>query len=190
MMKRAKHTRRTFKLRHLLYLVLVTSVISSTTLARYATKGIVGAEAKIAAFVSNTTFMHELGTLEDLAPGDTEKIYFTVTNKDGSTICDVPIDYEVQIVTTGNLPLNFSLSGKVSDDGVTDESLTKLVELGALDQTKEYRATGGKFPSGRYGAASHTYTLTVSWPQDKTAEAYSDEIDRLAVKIKTVQSAG
>ena len=190
MMKRAKQKQHTLKLRHLIYLVLVTSVISSTTLARFAATKDVGAEAKIAAFVSNTTFTHELGTLGALAPGDQKEIYFTVTNSDYGKVCDVPIDYEVQIETTGNLPLNFSLSGNVSGNGVTDESLTKLVELGSLDKTTNYRATGGKFPSGRYGEAVHQYTLTVSWPNTITAEEYSSEIDRLAVKIKTEQAAG
>lgn len=168
-----------------MYLVIVTTVVSSTTLARFATKEGLTAGATIAAFVSGTDLNLDLGTQEALSPGETKVIYFNVTNSEDGRVCEVPVDYEMQIETTGNLPLNFTLVGqKVSGDG--DESVNRLA--GTLDAA--LCAKGGKLPSARSGGeAIHRYALNVSWPQNEKAEAYSKEIDQLSVKIKTTQSA-
>lgn len=186
MMKRAKQKQHLFKLRHLIYLVLVTSVISSTTLARYAMEGDYGAEATIAAFVSETDLNLDLGTHGPLAPGEDEEIIFHVKNYDASgKVCEVPVDYEIQIETTGNLPLKFTLTGSIASDQ-TDEDLGAVA--GPLDKDTRC-AKGGKLPSARSGgAADHTYTLKITWPSNEAAEEYSNEIDHLSVKIKTEQA--
>lgn len=186
MMKRAKKKQHMFKLRHLIYLVLVTSVISSTTLARYAVDGSVGAEASIAAFVTGTAYEKDLdlGTLKGLTPDDTKEIYFNVKNYSDNATCEVPVNYDIQIVTTGNLPLTFSLT-EMAITGATDESISKAV--GALDGT--LCATGGKLPSARSGGeTSHRYKLTVNWQKSANAAEYSNEIDHLSVKIKAEQA--
>lgn len=187
MRRRAKHQKHTVKLRHLLYLALITTVISSTTLARFALKQTPTASATIAAFVSGTDLNLDLGTHGALAPGEDKEITFHVKNYDENRkICEVPVDYEVQIETTKNLPLVFSLSGTASL-GVKDENLNKPVD--ALNATT-LLATGGKLPSAKSGEAEHSYTLKISWPSDQNAEEYSSEIDHLSVSIKTKQSAG
>lgn len=184
MMRWEKPKKHAVKLRYLIYLVLVTTVISSTTLARFATRESVSVGATIAAFVSGTNLSLDLGAQGALAPGETKTIYFSVTNSENGKICEVPVEYEMQIETTGNLPLQFSLTGqKVS--GETDDSLSALV--GSLDAT--LCAKGGKLPSARIGGETiHRYTLNLSWPQNKKAQEYSQEIDHLSVRIKTKQA--
>lgn len=107
MMRREKRKKQIVRLRYLVYLVLVTTVISSTTLARFATRESVSSGATIAAFVSGSNLDLDLGAQGALAPGETKTIYFSVTNSENGTICEVPVDYEMQIETTGNLPLKF-----------------------------------------------------------------------------------
>lgn len=182
----SKRSRSPIKLRYLLYLVLVTTVISSTTLARFATRESVTSGATIAAFVSGTNLDLDLGAQGALAPGETKTIYFSVTNSENGTICEVPVNYEMQIETTGNLPLVFSMTGQKVKPTEDDGSLSALV--GALDD--KLCAKGGKLPSARSGGETiHRYTLSLSWPQDKKSEEYSGEIDHLSVKIKTTQAA-
>lgn len=185
MMRREKRKKQIVRLRYLVYLVLVTTVISSTTLARFATRESVSSGATIAAFVFGSNLDLDLGAQGALAPGETKTIYFSVTNSENGTICEVPVDYEMQIETTGNLPLKFSLTGqKVGSE--TDDSLSTLA--GPLDE--KLCAKGGKLPSARTGGETiHRYTLNMSWPQDKKAQEYSREIDHLSVKIKTTQAA-
>ena len=185
MMRRAKQKKHIFKLRYLAYLALVTTVIGSTTLARYAMEGGATMGAAIAIFTSGVQKTLDLGTQGALAPGEVKEIRFNVTNSEGGTVCEVPVNYEVQIETTKNLPLQFSLTGEKTDE--EDESLSALV--GSLDQ-KTLLATGGKLPSARSGGGtSHSYTLRITWPTSENAEAYSSEIDHLSVKIKTTQAS-
>lgn len=171
------------KLRYLAYLVIVTTMISSTTLARFAAQGNIGASALVAAFASGTTLNLELGTQGAMSPGESRSIDFVVTNQESGIISEVPLTYQLQIETTGNLPLQFSLSGEKTDKKDTESQLA-----GALDET--LCAMGGTLPSsGGFGACSHSYTLTISWPEDQNTEKYSYEIDRLSVKISTEQQA-
>lgn len=171
------------RLRYLAYFVLVTMVITSTTLARFASVENIEPYALIAAFVSDTTLDLELGTQEAMSPGDSREITFCVTNSSGSSTSEVPLEYTLQIETTGNLPLTFALSGEKTEETDTESAL-----VGALDEN--LLAEGGTLPSARsYGPCSHEYTLTVTWPQTANTEDYSHEIDRLAVKIDTKQQA-
>ena len=186
MMRRAKQKKHIFKLRYLAYLALVTTVIGSTTLASYAMTGNTTAGAAIAIFTSGVQKTLDLGTQGALAPGEVKEIMFNVTNSENGKVCEVPVSYEVQIETTKNLPLQFSLTG-TKDNEEADESLNALV--GSLDQ-KTLLATGGKLPSARSGGGTnHSYTLRITWPQSENAEAYSSEIDHLSVKIKTTQAS-
>lgn len=172
------------KLRYLVYLALVTTVISSTTLARFVTEIGVGSQVLVAAFASGTTLNLELGTQEAMSPGETRTVSFTVTNQDAGTVSEVPLNYQLQIETTGNLPLQFGLSGEKTDEKDTESRL-----VGALDE-ETLCATGGTLPSaGGFGACSHSYTLTISWPEEQNTDEYSYEIDRLSVKISTEQQA-
>lgn len=186
MRRRAKHQKHTVKLRHLIYLALVTTVISSTTLARFALKENVGAQATIAAFVSEANLRLDIGELSAMAPGESTEISFNVTNKKGATISEVPVNYEMQFETTGNLPLEFALSlDRIT--GEDDEALSKPV--GGLDQ--DLCAKGGRLPSavgGKGEATTHWYKLKITWPEGKNAEEYSQEIDHLSVNIKTEQA--
>lgn len=185
MMRRAKQKKSIFKLRYLVYLALVTTVIGSTTLARYTLNGGAGMGATIAVFTSGVQKTLDLGTQGALSPGETKEIMFDVQNSEGGKVCEVPVNYEVQIETTKNLPLQFSLTGEKAT-GDTDGTLSALV--GSLDPDT-LTATGGKLPSARSGGGtSHSYTLLITWPPNENAEAYSREIDHLAVKIKTTQA--
>lgn len=183
MMRRAKQKTHRIKLRHLVYLALVTTVIGSTTLARFAMTTDFTPGAAIAIFASGVQRL-DLGTQEALAPGETKEIIFNVTNSDVGKVSEVSIAYEVQIETTKNLPLQFSLTGEKGDE--QDESNSALV--GSLDPAT-LTAKGGKLPSARSGGGTnHRYTLTITWPKEENAEAYSNEIDHLSVRIKTEQA--
>lgn len=174
-------------IRYLLYLVLVTSVITSVSLAKYASTGEGRAAGLVASFTTGTTLDLEMPVLDMLYPGSKKEIAFVVTNFQGEQNSEVPLEYEMQVETTGNLPLKFSLAG-TKEEGASDTL------VGPLDNN--LRAVGGHFPSaGLEGKKTHTYTLTVEWPLEQsdginpTDPGYSDEIDQVTVRIKTAQAA-
>lgn len=174
-------------IRWLLYLVLVTSVITSVSLAKYASGGEGTAQAVIAAFTSGTSLDLEVPLQDMLSPGDTKTVDFTVTNFNGEKGSEILLGYEIQIETSGNLPLEFALTGE-KESGDTDVENSVL----ALPFDKNtLKAVGGKLPPvGMSGRKSHSYRLTIQWPQEKADEGYSDEIDHVTVKITSTQGKG
>jgi len=180
------------KSRLLLYLILavaVTSLVTTNTLARYSSTFGVNASAGVAAFAGGGTMDFDV-PLDNMTPGSTRTMQFTVQNYDEKQDCEVRLDYEIQVETTGNLPLSFQLLGKKgADDNSADSVLA-----GPLDST--LKAAGGKLPiaaagdaeAGTNGRKQHIYELSVTWPAGKTDEDYSREIDMVTVTVTTVQA--
>ncbi len=182
------------KSRLLIYLalaVLVTSLATSATLAKYSSTFSATATMQIAAFAGGGGAASFDVTMEDMAPGRSSAVQFTVQNYDegeNGLDCEVQMDYEIQVETTGNLPLVFSLRGqKESDDSSAKSVLTGQLDPGTL------KAVGGKLPvasanTAAGGRKKHTYELTVAWPEGETDEDYSQEIDMVTITVTAKQA--
>lgn len=169
-------------LRYLLYLALLSTVVSSFTMARYVSKGTATAQARIAALVSNVQVNFDKN-LEDLLPGQTTQFTFIVANFDGDKVCETDMDYEIQVTSTGNLPLTFDL---IPDEKPSTEGGYNAL-TGALTEGK---AVGGKLPHSGTGKVSHGYTLQITWPETETDAAYSGKVDLVTVSVSSQQVKG
>ena len=181
----AKHMRhRPRLLRYLLLAAVVTMLGTTGTLAKYSSQFGTSLSARTAACAGGGTLDFDL-SLENMAPGDTRTVQFTVQNYDGERNCEVALEYEIAIDTMGNLPLTFTLLGK-KEAGDSEEG-SQLA--GPLDQT--LTAGGGKLPvaGGKEGSRKqHSYELSIKWPEAETNEDYSHEIDLVTVTVTTRQA--
>ncbi len=176
-------------IRYLAYLALVTTLITSSTLARYAFQGGLDVKNQVAAFATGSQINFNM-PLDDMAPNSSKEVTFSVVNYEGSRDSEVVLEYDVQVETTGNLPLTFSLAGPEgfdasgADNQLVEEGELALVSDGAR---KKGTATGGRLPIGE--RVSHDYRLIVSWPVTDEAADYSNEIDMLTVTVSSRQAA-
>lgn len=169
-------------IKYLAYLLVVTTMVTSGTLAKFVGEEKATASAKIAAYAAGSTYEIDLYLGERMQPGSSETIEFTVENYDeNDTRSETSLGYSIEIITTGNLPLQFSLSGT----GASGDRDDKVV--GALNSTN-LTATGGRLPVGSETKKAHRYTLTVQWPQSEANTDYSNEIDMLTIKVSTAQT--
>lgn len=167
---------------YLVLAVLVTSLAATGTLAKYSSLFSAEADFETAAFAGGGTIDFDVA-LEGMVPGSARTMQFTVQNYNEEQDCEVGLDYEIQLETTGNLPLSFQLLGKKEPDDSSADS----VLAGPLDNG--LKAAGGKFPiASEGGRKQHTYELSVTWPEGETNEDYSREIDMLTVTVTTVQA--
>lgn len=173
----------------LLLAAVVTSLASTGTLAKYASRFTAGGQAQIASFIGDgsVNFGVDLG---NLSPVQSSSTVFTVRNYDGSQQSDVALSYEIRVETTGNLPLTFSLRGQTQNgdaSAATGESVTTKQLERAEGNT--WVATGGKLPpASAAGEKEHSYELTVQWEAGKNNEDYSHEIDMVTVTVTTAQA--
>lgn len=183
-MQMTEHKKKSY-IRYLLYLALVTSVVASVTLAKFAQVENPTARAELAAFVVGARLDLEVPLTDMLAPGDTKTVEFAVTNFDGDNGTDVVMEYKIEVYTTGNLPLEFSLLGEKEAD---DSDVVNSVLASSLGP--DLTASGGRLPiTSQGGKKTHTYRLTIHWPEAEDSQAYSGEIDRLVVRVITEQAS-
>ncbi len=179
--------KRTRLLRYLLLAAVATGLFASTTLAKYASTFKGTATMTIAAFAGGSSVFDV--TMEDMYPGCSPHVVnFTVQNYDGSGESDVMLDYSIQVETTGNMPLEFTLTGqRESDDNYADSRCVGSLAPSAEDPNV-LTATGGRLPVAAIGGKKvHSYALKVTWPEAEDDSDYSHEIDMITVSVTTVQ---
>ena len=167
---------------YLIYLLLLTSIITSVTFSKY-TLSIGGSDT---ARIARPVFSYEpvsatlngdgiAGiasgiTLSDMMPGDKLVYNFRVHNFEGDHINQVTLKYEIMVsfdppYPEENLPFTYS-----------------LVPAGT------YPSAGGDWVYLGFGEKqSHSYTLTVDWDEDKDDSLYQDKQQSIKVWINTWQ---
>lgn len=178
------------KNRVLVILALVavaTSLFSSRTLAKYASRFSAGGTFTVAGFAGGGTVNFDV-PLTDMTPGSVKPVRFTVCNFEGEKNSDVALTYSIRVETTGNLPLSFSLIGQKESDDSSAQSVT-AAGLARDGEANVWTASGGSLPSASAeGKKTHSYELSVSWPAGDYSGDYSHEIDMVTVSVTTVQA--
>lgn len=160
---------------YLLYLSIVCTLIFGVTYARYSTEVTGSASAQTAAVALNST-LDLSGDLEGMMPGVTKEIGFTVSNQKDGVTSEVAQEYAITLLTTGNLPLTFEIAA-VSQSSGQNYALTQ--------ETGNYIWSGGILLAG--SQTTHTYKLTVTWPENKSDPEYMSEIDAVSLRIDAQQ---
>ena len=167
----------------LLCLTVVSACGVSGLFARYSTSTSGEDSAQVALFGSSAQVTLDSGLAGRLSPGATAKYTLWVANRrpdstDDAGVSEVAQGYNVEIVTSGNLPLEFELKAEDgSEIGTFIESESKVSETFSTDKMK--------FEAGVY--ALHKYTLAVTWPSDKNSAAWAAVPDYIDVKINVAQ---
>ncbi len=171
---------------YLLYLGLVTSLILSMTLARYASTAAGAGTATVAAMAGGGELVGEPISmlLDNLSPSEARTLKFQVVNFSGGTVSEVALDYEITVSSTRNLPLRFTLTAEAPEGEL--ENTISGGDILTDEATQSQVLTGGSFPlEGRMQA--HTYTLTVTWPAEVNGAEYAHEIDLVTITVEARQ---
>lgn len=188
-----KHRKKTSRLpMYLLLAVLATTLATTGTLARYQSEFSAASSMTIAGFAGGGSMNFDLDEeLANMYPGDTRTIYFTVRNYDGEMYCDVAMDYEIELETTGSLPLTFTLRGTKDKEDAENNALAGNFGDPAEGETlgKRYLAAGGRLPvaGGIGGKRQHEYELQVTWPKEENNIAFEHEIDEITLTVTATQ---
>ena len=174
---------------YLLYLGLVTTLILSVTLARYVSTADGTGTATVAAMAGGGEPIQMI--LDDMLPGGEPKtLEFQVVNYNGDTVSEVALGYEIMVETTGNLPLQFTLTASKAegaDPAGTTVGAGAILENG--DGARFQTLSGGFIPIAKdktgdaLAKQAHTYTLTVTWPKENNNKGYADEIDLVTITV-------
>lgn len=172
------------KLKHvMLYLLIVSMAATGVSFSRFSsTLTNSGAENSTPPEIEFSTWVidHQADSisLQDLVPGVSKTIEITVKNwkENGETVkvSGYNQSFNLELETTGNIPLVYSLRVK-DGDGVV---LSKLDSFHYLSDSRTFTADIQETKS---------FILTMTWPGEMKAEQYRHEIDHLELRIKAVQ---
>ncbi len=164
-----------FKIILCILIILIIGLFSASfTLARYTGSITQTGTVSVAQYSLGQTGTIDLGMI---APGETLTYNFAVSNKENGKIAEVAQYYNIKITTTNNLPLTYTLSG-------TNTTNTGSL-AGDVNQTTLTTSTSGIFPHTE--EAIHSYTLSITWPVEKTESIYLNEVDQVSLSIEAIQ---
>jgi len=172
------------KMKHvMLYLLIVSMVATGVSLSRFSsTLTNSGAENTTPPGIEFSTWVldHQADSisLKDMVPGVSKTVEITVKNwkESGETVKVSGYDqsFNLELETTGNLPLVYSLRVK-DGDGVL---LSRVDSFRYLSDSRTFTADIQETKS---------FIMTMTWPGEIKAEQYRHEIDHLELRIKAVQ---
>ncbi|MGI6685026.1 MAG: hypothetical protein ACOX47_06050 [Bacillota bacterium] len=170
------------KLRHiLLYLFIISVAAMGISFSRFSTTLTnSGAESTVPDIEFSTWVLDHEATsvvLENMKPGDVKTIDIWVRNWEDNggerKISSYSQSFNLELETTGNLPLEFTL--------------TESPGGGDLFHFDSYRYLSLDREFSAKTEETKEFTLIISWPESFNGDQYKNEIDYLELRIKAVQ---
>ena len=163
--------RRLLLISYLTYLLIATLLFTGVSFSRFATTSSGEDSVRVAVMAMDSTAVIDGILLA--APGESQTFKVTVTNKEGSQVCEVAQEYTMYVeALSGNMNLTYSFVGAdttayTDADGVSHTAVTGSFEAG-VEKTV-------------------TYTIQVTWDAGAQPEYMAFEVDALQVVVQTSQ---
>ena len=169
----------------LVCLVLVSFWMMCNVYARYTVAESGEDNARVAIFGhSQSIQLSDENGLVDLVPGDSVTYTVTVANYNGATVSEVACKYALEIVTTGNLPLQYEVSKQNDASDASDMTVIDSF-LESTNKTKTISTDAMHFEAG--SSKEDTYQIKVTWPESSKDAKYAGMPDDITVNVQVEQ---
>lgn len=171
----------------LLGAVLVTSHAVSGAMAKYTTAATSSDEARVALF-GHDEAINFGGTWPGstgFVPGASSSVGLYISNFKDDEVSEVTQTYEIQVVTSGNLPLRYELHKK-DGDGKVDTTVIDSFTESSSTTSHTFKITGSTtFEAGVRSEAK--YQILAIWDAAQNSASYSGRPDFAQVNINVKQ---
>ena len=185
--KNINKTKFLFFFKYIAIFLLVVFIINimEITYSKYSSSANGDAAANIAFFIVDVGTYENTITLNNLEPSNNDYIYkFTVNNFKNNKRTNVKLDYNLEFVTTTNLPLTYKIYKEGTNNIITSN---EIIQDGDMYFNKLSTNEAGSFSYEEN--QTEEYTLVVNFPMtynDKPDE-YQGLIDSFMIKINATQ---
>lgn len=172
-----------FSLVILLLLILV--IVIPFTFSKFSSTTSGNAKIETAFYILNASYFTEEINIDSLIPRDDPYIYsFTVSNNNGTDRLETKMNYNLEIITTTNLPLTYKLYLNDNHDTniITEE---EIVQDENDTYFKNLKTTSKTFGFSR--DETDKYELYVYFPSTYTDFNYQDIVELITIKIESKQ---
>ncbi len=169
------------------FIIAVLLVITTIrfTMSRYRSRGHSDANVDLAFYLFKEESISQELKLESILPRELPYEYnIYVANHDDTDRTETAIQYTIQLKTTTNLPLNFSV---YKDDNTSEDLVTGIETKKDEDGTyfKYIDVQGGSF--GFRNNEEATYKLQVTFPKIYNQSEYEGIVEYVQITIKSNQ---
>lgn len=185
--KNINKTKFLFFFKYIAIFLLVVFIINimEITYSKYSSSANGDAVANIAFFIVDVGTYENTISLNNLEPSNNDYIYkFTVNNFKNNKRTNVKLDYNIEFVTTTNLPLTYKIYKEGTNNIITSN---EIIQDGDMYFNKLSTNEAGSFSYEEN--QTEEYTLVVNFPityNDKPDE-YQGLIDSFMIKINATQ---
>ena len=185
--KNINKTKFLFFFKYIAIFLLVVFIINimEITYSKYSSSANGDAAANIAFFIVDVGTYENTISLNNLEPSNNDYIYkFTVNNFKNNKRTNVKLDYNIEFVTTTNLPLTYKIYKEGTNNIITSN---EIIQDGDMYFNKLRTNEAGSFSYEEN--QTEEYTLVVNFPityNDKPDE-YQGLIDSFMIKINATQ---
>lgn len=187
MLKTDNTNRLIFELCILFALLLSLAFLLPFTLSRFKTEARGDALIDVAFYLVNDQYQYKNIKLDDIIPSDNAYTYdFTISNTDGTNRTETTLTYDLEIVTTTNLPLTYELLMKNESGNYVSAVTSDVVDL---DEDSAYFRTI-KTSTRRFEYTvdmTDTYRLVVNFPKAYKDFKYQGISENIEISILSRQ---
>ena len=167
----------------LLCLTLLSMWLMSNMYARYTTQVSGEDSARVAIFGHDESIDVPSEISAKLVPGSSAEYALSVANYSGARTSEVTLNYNLEVATAGNLPLQFTLYS-VSDNGQRSE-IGSFAES-STEKEHTFPKADMAFEAGTQ--AEHKYVLDMQWDGSTDAAGYANIPDYIRININVEQA--
>ena len=160
----------------LLVLALVSFMCIRSLIAGYKAETGSSDSARVAVFGHDESITVPAAILEKLVPGSSATYAVELSNASDSRTSEVAQKYQIEVKTSGNLPLEYTLKKDGSKAGSFSETDTASHVF--TDDSMSFKASA---------AETHKYELVISWPEDRKDIGFSGVPDFVDIDINVEQ---
>ena len=171
----------------LLIIIIVASIRIRQTLARYETLTSAQRDVDVAFWFVDNSFKSERILIQDIYPSETAFEYeFLVTNFNNTKSAETDLEYEIEIITTTNLPLSY----QIKKNGST---CTKVEQLYTDEDGTYYRKIKLETATNRLimyheNDTIDYFTIKVLFPKENSANLeYADIMEDIQINLTAKQ---
>lgn len=169
--------------------LVVTIYFTPVVFSKYESDTVSVANANIAFYLLKENYYTESLQLVEMVPRSAPYAYsFTVSNNDGTNRLETDLEYDLTIVTTTNLPLDYELylNETYNASGATNIIVNDTTATD-VDGTYFRTMTTPKETFGFTENQTNTYTLVVYFPSTYISYLYQDILENIEIIINSKQ---
>lgn len=158
-------------------------------MSKYESRATAKSNIEVAFYVINKDYQNMSLNLDSLFPRDEPYIYtFSISNSDGTNMCETDMEYDLAIRTTTNLPIEYELymNEKYNDSGAT--SIIKTNEITQDSDSTYFRVITTNTETFTYKEEkTNVYQLVLRFPKKYNTINYQDIIEGIEITVNSRQ---